>query len=81
MDGVKRDKLASKVGIPIVAFTDTDARVDFIDVIIPANNKGRKSLALLYWVLARQILRERKEIPLDGDIPLRVEDFETRLTE
>ncbi|AAY79515.1 30S ribosomal protein S2 [Sulfolobus acidocaldarius] len=74
-------KEASKVGIPIVAFTDTDARVDFIDVIIPANNKGRKSLALLYWVLARQILRERKEIPLDGDIPLRVEDFETRLTE
>ncbi|BCU69190.1 30S ribosomal protein S2 [Stygiolobus caldivivus] len=74
-------KEASKVGIPIVAFSDTDAKVDFIDVVIPANNKGRKSLALLYWTLARQILRERKEIPVDGDIPARVEDFETRLAE
>jgi len=74
-------KEASKVGIPIVAFSDTDAKVDFIDVVIPANNKGRKSLALLYWALARQVLRERKEIPADGDIPARVEDFETRLAE
>lgn len=74
-------KEAAKVGIPVVGFVDTDAKVDFIDLVIPANNKGRKSLALLYWVLARQVLRERKEIPPDGDIPVRVEDFETRLAE
>ncbi|BAB67161.1 MULTISPECIES: 30S ribosomal protein S2 [Sulfolobaceae] len=74
-------KEASKVGIPVVAFADTDAKVDFVDFIIPANNKGRKSLALLYWVLARQILRERREIPPEGEIPQRVEDFETRLVE
>ncbi|MDT7875482.1 MAG: 30S ribosomal protein S2 [Sulfolobaceae archaeon] len=78
---VQAIKEAAKVGIPVVGFVDTDAKVDFIDLVIPANNKGRKSLALLYWILARQILRERKEIPLDGDIPVRVEDFETRLAE
>ncbi|BFH72467.1 30S ribosomal protein S2 [Sulfurisphaera javensis] len=74
-------KEASSVGVPVVAFADTDAKVEFVDFIIPANNKGRKSLALLYWILARQILRERKEIPPEGDIPQRVEDFETRLVE
>ena len=78
---VQAIKEAAEVGVPVVAFADTDAKIDFIDLVIPANNKGRKSLALLYWILARQVLRERREIPPDGDIPLRVEDFETRLVE
>ncbi len=48
---------ASKVGIPIVAFADTDNRIENLDLIIPANNRGRRSLALLYWILTREILR------------------------
>ena len=48
---------ASKVGIPIVAFADTDNKIENIDLIVPANNKGRRSLALLYWILTREILR------------------------
>ncbi len=48
---------ASKVGIPIVAFADTDNKIEDLDLIIPANNKGRRSLALLYWILTREILR------------------------
>ncbi|WP_338599561.1 30S ribosomal protein S2 [Sulfolobus tengchongensis] len=74
-------KEAAKVGIPIVAFADTDAKVDFIDVIIPANNKGRKSLALLYWLLARQVLRERRIIPPDGDLAVPINEFEMRLAQ
>ncbi len=71
---------AAKVGIPIVAFADTDAAPQYVDLVIPANNKGRKSLALLYWILARQVLRERREIPPDGDIPVTVEQFEAKVT-
>ncbi|TRM85807.1 30S ribosomal protein S2, partial [Sulfolobus sp. A20-N-G8] len=78
---VQAIKEASKVGIPIVAFADTDAKVDFVDLIIPANNKGRKSLALLYWLLARQVLRERRVIPPDGDLAVQVNEFEMRLSE
>jgi len=78
---VQAIKEASKVGIPIVAFADTDAKVDFVDLVIPANNKGRKSLALLYWLLARQILRERRVIPPDGDLAVQVNEFEMRLSE
>ncbi len=70
---------AARIGIPVVAFTDTDNRTENIDLIIPANNKGRKSLALLYWLLTRQILRERVEIPENGSLPEPPEAFETKL--
>ncbi len=72
-------KEAAEIGIPVVALTDTDNRTEFIDLIIPANNKGRKSLALIYWLLARQILRERGLIPSDGDLPEPPSEFETRI--
>jgi small subunit ribosomal protein S2 len=56
---------ASRVGIPVVAFADTDNKVDMIDLVIPANNRGRKSLALLYWILTREILRNKGILPPD----------------
>jgi len=70
-------KEASEIGIPVVAFADTDNRTENIDLVIPANNKGRKSLALLYWILTRQILRERSVIPLNADLPESPSEFET----
>lgn len=70
---------AAEMGIPIVAFADTDNRTDYVDLVIPANNKGRKSLALLYWILTRQILRERGLIPRDGELPEPPSEFETQI--
>ncbi len=70
---------AAKEGIMVIALCDTNNQTTFVDFIIPANNKGRKSLALIYWVLARQILRERGEIPPDGEINLTAKDFETEV--
>lgn len=70
---------ASKMGIPVIAFTDTDNRTENIDVIVPANNKGRKSLALLYWLLTRELLRERGELPRDQSLPEPPSAFETKL--
>ncbi len=66
---------AAKTGIPIVAFVDTDNKIDYVDLIIPANNKGRKSLAFLYWVLTRQVLRERGELEPTAELPVPVEEF------
>lgn len=66
---------ASKVGIPVVALADTDNKVDNIDLVIPVNNKSRRSLALVYWLLTREILRNRGVIPPDGDIDASYEDF------
>ncbi|MCC6060472.1 MAG: 30S ribosomal protein S2 [Desulfurococcales archaeon] len=66
---------ASRVGVPIVAFADTDNKVDMIDLVIPANNRGRKSLALLYWILTREILRNRNILPPNEDLDVGPEAF------
>ncbi|MCD6171254.1 MAG: 30S ribosomal protein S2 [Thermoplasmata archaeon] len=67
---------AIKVGIPIVALCDTNNESRFIDLIIPANNKGRKALALIYWLLSREILKIRGEIKTYDEFKYAVEDFE-----
>ena len=55
-------KEASKVGIPIVALCSTDNEFAGVDLVIPTNNKGRRALAVVFWLLARQVLRERGEL-------------------
>lgn len=70
---------ASTVGIPVIALCSTDNEFRNIDMVIPTNNKGRRALAVIYWLLARQILREKGEIPPDGDMGLSIDDFEVRL--
>jgi small subunit ribosomal protein S2 len=70
---------ASKVGIPIVALCSTDNEFAGVDMIIPTNNKGRRALAVIFWMLARQVLRERGELSLDKDPAVTIEDFEAKL--
>jgi len=72
-------KEASGAGIPVVALCSTDNEFSDVDLVIPTNNKGRRALAVVYWLLARQVLRERGEIPPDGSISLSIDDFEVKL--
>jgi len=65
-------------GIPVIALCDTENLLSFVDIAIPVNNKGRKAIALVYWLLARQILRERGTIPEDGDLDIEATDFELK---
>lgn len=69
---------ATEMGIPVIGLCDTDNETADIDLIIPTNNKGRKALALVYWLLARQVLRERGELPPDKPFEVSVEEFETK---
>jgi small subunit ribosomal protein S2 len=72
---------ASILGLPVVALCSTDNNFSYIDLVIPTNNKGRRALAVIYWLLARQVLRERGELLPDGSMPLSIEDFEMKLLE
>ena len=73
-------KEASNVGIPIVALCSTDNEFAGVDLVIPTNNKGRRALAVIFWLLARQVLRERGELPPDKDPPATIEDFEAKIS-
>jgi len=70
---------ASKIGIPVVAIASTDAKLSSVDLVIPGNNKGRKSLAVIYWLLTRQVLRERGTLAPDGELPAGPDVFETKV--
>jgi small subunit ribosomal protein S2 len=65
---------AVQSGLPIVALCDTNNMTSFIDLVIPTNNKGRKALSMVYYLLTREMLRLR-----GISTSLSVEDFETEL--
>lgn len=73
-------KEASSVGIPVIALCSTDNEFSGVDLVIPTNNKGRRALAVIYWLLARQVLRERGELPQDKNLSLTIEDFEAKFS-
>jgi len=72
-------KEAIEIGVPVVALVDTENFLSYVDLAIPTNNKGRKALALIYWILAREVLYNRKEIESREDFKVPVEDFEMRI--
>jgi small subunit ribosomal protein S2 len=67
-------KEAVDIGVPVVAMCDTNNMTMHIDVVIPTNNKGRKALALIYWLLAKEIAKLRGQ-PMD----YAVNDFEIEI--
>jgi len=58
---------ASYVNIPVIALCDTDAPMKFVDVAIPTNNKSKHSIGLIWWLLCREVLRLRGQIPRTQD--------------
>ncbi|KAI9509146.1 40S ribosomal protein S2 [Russula earlei] len=58
---------ASYVNIPVIALADTDAPLKYVDVAIPTNNKSRHAIGLVWWLLAREVLRLRGTIPRTPD--------------
>jgi len=66
---------AQKMGIPVAALCDTNNQANFIDLVVPCNNKGKKSLGLVFWLLAREYLLKRGVIKKPEEFKYTVEDF------
>ena len=60
-DALEALKEAIDMRIPVVALSGTANETKGIDFVIPCNNKGKKSLAIVYWVLAKEIAKKRKK--------------------
>jgi small subunit ribosomal protein S2 len=70
---------AENVGIPTIGLCDTNNETKYLDLVIPTNNKGRRALALVYWLLTREILKEQGKIKKYEDFKPTVEDFEAEI--
>jgi len=66
---------AVKVGMPVVALCDTNNESNFIELVIPCNNKGKKSLGLVFFILAKEYLKYRKQVKSDKDFKFKLDDF------
>ena len=69
---------ASYVNIPTIALCNTDAPVDFIDVIIPCNNRVPKAIATVFWMLAREVMILRGQIPTNKPWDVMIDLFIAR---
>ncbi|MEW6069122.1 MAG: 30S ribosomal protein S2 [Candidatus Thermoplasmatota archaeon] len=72
-------KDAVSIGIPIVGICDVNNETKYIDFVIPANNKGKRSLAVVYWLLTREIMKAKNLIKSNEEFKFKIEDFETEL--
>ena len=70
---------ARNIGIPVIGLCDTNNETKFLDLVIPTNNKGRKALALIYWLLTREILKQKGIIKSNDDFKQTTEDFEAEI--
>jgi small subunit ribosomal protein S2 len=72
---------AGRLGVPVIAVCDTDNVTDDIDLVIPGNNRGRKAIAAIFWLLARATLTHANLLEADKPMKYSIEDFETKIDE
>jgi small subunit ribosomal protein S2 len=72
---------AANMGTPVIGICDTDNITDDIDLVIPGNNRGRRSLATIFWLLTRSVLTHSSLLTGDQQLKYTIDDFETKITE
>jgi len=67
-------KEAITVGIPVIAMCDSNNQTSNVDLVVPTNNKGRRALSVVYWLLANETLDRRGAEPTYS-----LDDFESAI--
>jgi len=68
---------AVKMRLPIIALCDTFNETTMVDFVVPCNNKGRKSIAMVYWMLAKEYMKAKGMIGTDEEFTAKPEEFES----
>ena len=66
---------AVRTGIPVIALCDTNNMSNFIDLVVPCNNKGKKSLGLLFCILTKEFLKLKGKLKEGEELKEKLEDF------
>jgi len=70
---------ALNVHVPVVGLCDANNETRFVDLVIPTNNKGRRALATIYWLLTREVLKARGSLASDDAFTSTIDDYEASL--
>jgi len=70
---------AMNIGVPVVGLCDANNDTRFVDLVIPTNNKGRRALATIYWLLTREVLKARGKLEGDEAFTPTIDDYEAQL--
>ena len=59
-----------KIGVPTIGLCDTNNQANNLDLVVPCNNKGKKSLGVIFYVLAREFLKKKGKLGAHEDIEM-----------
>jgi small subunit ribosomal protein S2 len=66
---------AVKMGVPVIACCDSNNEANYVDLVVPGNNKGKKSLGLLFYLLAKEYLKNRGTVKTEEELAIPMEEF------
>jgi len=66
---------ARRIGIPVIALCDTNNQSNNLDLVVPCNNKGKKSIGLLFWIVTKEYMKNKGLIKSDEEFKYSIEDF------
>ena len=66
---------AARIGVPVIGLCDTNNQSNNIDLVIPCNNKGKKSVGVVFYLIARDYMKRKGLLRGDEEIPAVLDDF------
>ncbi|MFC1686862.1 30S ribosomal protein S2 [Nanoarchaeota archaeon] len=66
---------AIRIGIPVIGLCDTNNQSNNLDLVVPCNNKGKKAIGLMFYLLATEFLRKKGKLKANEKIQATIEDF------